>query len=80
MWSTIAGLLLLPLVAMQFTSAVAWDAGDFAAAGLLLVGAGAVYEVAARLTASSRRRAAIFAALVLGVLLFWIEGAVGIFS
>jgi hypothetical protein len=80
MWATIAGLLLLPLVAMQFTDEVAWNAADFAAAAVLLGGAGAIYEIAARRTVSSGRRAVIGASLVAIVVLVWIEGAVGIFS
>jgi hypothetical protein len=78
MWIMIASILLLPLAAMQFTDEVAWDASDFAAAAVLLGGAGAIYEVAARLVASPRRRALIGAGLVAVVLIVWAHGAVGI--
>jgi hypothetical protein len=80
MWATIAGLLVLPLVAMRFTDEVAWTAADFAAAAVLLGGAGAIYEIATRRAVSSRRKAVIATALVAIVVLVWLEGAVGIFS
>jgi hypothetical protein len=46
-WSAIAGLLALPAIAMQFTREVNWTAGDFLFAGVVLVGAGMLYELAA---------------------------------
>ena len=39
-WGTAALLLLLPLIAMQFTDDVNWDATDFAFAAALIVGTG----------------------------------------
>ena len=77
-WSLIVSLLLLPLVAMQFTAEVDWDGLDFAVAGALLVGAGTAYELAAR-RFDSRHRAVIGTALVVMVGLIWAQGAVGIF-
>jgi hypothetical protein len=79
-WAAIAVVLLLPLVAMQLTDEVNWTVFDFAAAAILLGGAGVVYELAARRTPSPRRRAVIGAALVAAVLLLWAQGAVGIFG
>ena len=49
-WSAAALILLLPLVAMQFTDQVVWDVADFAIFGALLVGVGVAYELAARMT------------------------------
>lgn len=77
LWGAIAALLLLPLVAMQFTRQVSWDASDFAAAALLLVGAGGLYEIAARYL-TGKRRLALGAALLVAVVLVWAQGAVGI--
>ena len=77
MWLAIAALLLLPAVAMQFTREVAWDAADFAAAAMLLVGAGAVFELAARRFGDSTR-ALLACALVAVVGVIWAQGAVGI--
>jgi len=79
LWGLIAALLLLPLVAMQFTTEVVWDSADFAFAGLLLVGAGLLFELAARATRSLMWRLAVGAGLLLGVLLVWADAAVGVF-
>ena len=40
--------LLVPLVAMQFTDGVAWSVADFVVAGVLLAGTGVLYELALR--------------------------------
>jgi len=76
-WSTAAALLLAPYVAMQVSDEIAWDAADFAIFGVMLAGACAVYELAARRVGRSEYRAAI--ALVLAAVfgLVWIFGAVG---
>jgi len=44
-WSAVGLILLTPLAAMQFTSAVAWDAQDFLFAAVLLIGAGLLLEL-----------------------------------
>lgn len=78
-WVSAAGLiLLLPLVAMQWTDQVAWDAADFAFAAILLFGAGATYEFLARNTGSAAYRAAVAVALAAAVVLVWINAAVGL--
>ena len=46
--AALTGMLLLPLVAMQFTVEVTWAPGDFVAAGKLLFGAGMAYMLAPR--------------------------------
>jgi len=79
MWGAIAALLLLPLVAMQFTDEVAWTGSDFVAAGVLLIGAGSLYEIAVRVTAKAAHRVLIGAVLLAAVAIIWLEGAVGIF-
>jgi predicted Na+-dependent transporter len=48
-WGTAAFLLLLPLIAMQFTNEVNWDETDFVVFGAMLFGACGVYELAARM-------------------------------
>jgi hypothetical protein len=75
-----AFLLLLPLLAMQFTDEVAWDLADFAIAGALLFGTGLTYELIVRKTDSTTYRAAVGAALAVALLLIWLELAVGIFE
>jgi len=79
LWTTVAALLLAPLIAMRFTSEVAWTPFDFAVAGALLIGAAAIYEWASRRTASARHRILLGAGLAAAVLVIWAEGAVGIF-
>jgi hypothetical protein len=55
-WILISILLLVPLVAMRFTAEVNWSALDFGLAAFLLIGAGAVYDVADRYTHASSTR------------------------
>jgi hypothetical protein len=65
-----AFILLLPLVAMQITDAVAWGVADFVFAGALLGGTGLLLELAARKPGKIAYRAAAtaigLAAIVLG--------------
>jgi hypothetical protein len=75
----IAAILLTPLVAMQFTDQVRWTGFDFAVAGGLLIGAVAIYEIAARFVLERRQRILVGGVLALVVLLFWAEGPVGTF-
>lgn len=71
-------ILLLPLVAMQFTNEVAWDETDFVIIGVLLFGGCGAYELAARMTANVAYRAAVGFAVVTAATLIWINLAVGI--
>lgn len=77
-WSIAAAVLLLPLVAMQFTDEVNWDVADFAIFGVLLVGAGVSYELATRIKGDTAYRAGVGVALAAAFLLVWVNGAVGI--
>jgi hypothetical protein len=78
LWAVIALLLLLPLVAMQFTREIKWSGSDFAAAGILLVGAGLVYELAVRRIGGRGRRKLAAGALLAALLIAWAQGAVGV--
>ena len=71
-------ILLLPLVAMQFTDEVIWDETDFAVIGVMLFGACGAYELAARMTGNIPYRAAVGVAVVAAFILIWINLAVGI--
>ncbi len=75
---TTAFLLLLPLLAMQFTHEVNWDLADFVVAGALLLGAGFTYELVARKGGNLAYRAAVGLALAAALLLVWLNLAVGI--
>lgn len=79
LWATIALLLLLPLLAMQFTREVAWTGFDFVVAALLLIGGGAAYDLVTRRVADRKRRIVFGAMIVAVVLLVWAQGAIGIF-
>jgi hypothetical protein len=73
-----AFILLLPLVAMQFTDEVAWGLTDFVVAGVLLFGTGLTYELVARKGSNIAYRVAVGVALAAALLLVWISLAVGI--
>ena len=77
-WAVAALILLLPLVAMQFTDEVNWSMADFAFAGALLIGTGLAFELAVRKTGDTAYRAAVGVALVAAFILVWVNGAVGI--
>jgi hypothetical protein len=73
-----AAVLLLPLVAMQFTDEVNWDLADFAFAGALVAGVGVLSELAVRRASSRAYRAAAGVALATAFILIWANAAVGI--
>ena len=64
-WGTAAFALLLPWVAMQFTSEVAWDFADFTIFGTMLLVVCGTYELATRLTGNKAYRLALGIALIL---------------
>lgn len=70
-------LLLIPLVAMQFTHEVVWTLSDFVIAGGLLFGTGLTYVVVSRMGNSTSYRLGAAVAVVAGLLLIWINLAVG---
>ncbi|MGZ8503300.1 MAG: hypothetical protein ACXWV5_02475, partial [Flavitalea sp.] len=77
---TVVFLLLIPLVAMQFTSEVNWDLFDFIVAGVLLLGTGLACELTIRLIKNKENRFIIIIGILAALLLVWIELAVGIFG
>ncbi|WP_437729609.1 hypothetical protein [Sorangium sp. So ce861] len=77
-WGLAALVLLMPLIAMQFTEEVAWDLADFVIFGAMLVGACGTYELAARVTGNHAYRAAVGVALAAAFILVWMNLAVGI--
>ena len=74
----VAFILLLPLLAMQFTDEVVWDLTDFAVASALLFGAGFTYELVARKTGNIAYRAAVGVAVAAALILVWMNLAVGL--
>lgn len=77
-WSAAVCVLLLPLIAMQFTDEVNWTLSDFVFAAILLFGSLGVYELAARMTGDITYRAGAGVAIAALFLLTWINAAVGI--
>jgi len=77
---TVALLLLIPLIAMQFTDEVNWTLSDFVVAGVLLLGTGLVCELVMRKVNKIRYRIAIIVAILAALLIIWLELAVGIFG
>jgi hypothetical protein len=73
-----AFILLMPLLAMQFSDEVTWTASDFAIAWILLFSAGFAYTLVARKMGSVRYRAAIVASIGTGLFLLWSNLAVGL--
>jgi hypothetical protein len=80
-WAIIVGIILMiPLVAMQFTDEVAWTLLDFVTAGSLLFGSALVYELATRSMITTKYRVAVGVAVMAALLYLWAELAVGIFT
>lgn len=77
---TVALLLLVPLVAMQFTDEVDWTLSDFVIAGVLLLGTGLMCELVIRTVKKTKHKIAICGLLLLALFLIWVELAVGIFG
>lgn len=77
---TVALLLCIPLIAMQFTNEVNWTLSDFVAAAVLLLSTGLLCELVIRKVKNVKSRIAICAVLLAALFLIWIELAVGIFG
>ncbi len=73
-------LLLVPLVAMRFSTEVNWGPGDFVVAAALLFGSGMLYALGASLVSSKFKRLLIGIAVLATLLTVWAELAVGLFS
>jgi predicted lipid-binding transport protein (Tim44 family) len=78
-WGLAAGLLLAPLLAMQITDSVRWDAADFAMLAVMLLVAAIALEIAMRLFDDRRALRAAAAGILLAFVLVWADAAVGVF-
>lgn len=72
-------ILLIPLAAMLFNvEGWAWDAADFIVMWFLIGGSIFAYQLVSRTSAHRAYRVAVGIAVVTGLLLIWINGAVGL--
>lgn len=76
-WGVAALLLLVPAVAMRFTSEVNWTSGDFLVMGAMLAIACGAYELVARMSGDTWYRAAVAIAIVTAFVTVWVNLAVG---
>lgn len=72
-------ILMIPLVAMQFTAEVDWNLFDFVIMGTLIFGTGLAYELISR-SIHKEYRLVVVAVLFVLLFLVWAELAVGVFG
>jgi len=73
-------LLLIPLIAMQFTNQVNWTPSDFIVAAILLLSTGFAIDFVIKKVQAKKYRITLSAIIVVMFLLVWAELAVGIFG
>lgn len=73
-------LLLIPLIAMQFSDEVNWTASDFLIMGGLLLGLGLLIDLILRKVKTKNARIYLVIGILVLFLLVWAELAVGIFG
>lgn len=78
--ATVALLVSIPFIAMQFSNQVKWSGFDFAIAAVLLFGTGLVCELVLRKVKKTSHRLLICGVILLALFLVWAELAVGIFG
>ena len=71
-------LLLIPLIAMQFTPEVNWEGFDFVAAAVILLVMGLSMELVLRMVRQPRHRVLVAIGFLVLLLLIWAELAVGV--
>lgn len=76
----VALILLIPLLAMQFSAQVNWSLADFLLAGGLLAITGLLIDFVLGRTRASKGRFWSIGGIALTLILLWIELAVGIFG
>jgi hypothetical protein len=76
----VGAILLIPFIAMQFTTEVDWSLFDFILMGILLTGTGVLIELAIRKIKTNPQRLIVLGVILLGFFLIWVDLAVGIFG
>ena len=79
-WLLAGAVLLVPFVAMQFTREVAWSAGDFAVAALVLAAFVGTGQLLLWKLTTARARLLAVAGLIVLFFYVWVELAVGVFD
>ena len=75
-----AVLLLIPLIAMQFTNDIQWNISDFLVAWGLLIAAGTTYVITTRKQEKRSSKILIGVGVLTLLVLVWAELAVGVFT
>lgn len=75
---TVLLLLLIPFIAMQFTTEVNWSVMDFVIMGILLLGTGLLCELVLRNVKSFEKRLLLIGTILLICFLIWAQLAVGL--
>ncbi len=78
--TSVTVLLLIPLIAMQFSDEVKWSVFDFVVAGVLLLSAAFSIEFVLRKINKKETRIVLLIIILLALILVWLELAVGIFG
>ena len=78
--TSVAFLLLIPLIAMQFSDEVKWSVYDFVVAGVLLLSTAFSIEFVLRKINKKETRIVLLIIILLALILVWLELAVGIFG
>ena len=73
-------ILLIPLIAMQFTNEVDWKLFDFVIMGVLLLGTGLLCEFVMRKVRNKDYQIGLLAVILVALFLIWAELAVGVFG
>jgi hypothetical protein len=74
------GLLLIPLLAMQFSSEVNWERSDFVIMGILIFITSLAFNYVKGKIKNNSKRIVVSALIILGFIYVWAELAVGIFT
>ena len=76
----VGALLLIPFIAMQFSSEVVWTASDFIIMGILLLVTGLGIDLVLRKVSSSKNRPIMGGIILALFFMIWAELAVGVFG
>ena len=76
----VGALLLIPFIAMQFSSEVVWTVSDFIIMGILLLVTGLGIDLVLRKVSNSKNRLIIGGIILAVFFMIWAELAVGVFG